>query len=107
MHGKSNHLDIGMLGDDFLRCVDPALLRHKYVHYNNIRQQCVREFDNLFPVAGFADNLQVGFAIQQCSQFLPCDRMVVRQKDAFIVSGFAAASCVFYDGLLPAILLRQ
>ena len=58
---------------------DPTDARHLKVHEDHVRMKAVRSPDCPFAILGLVGHLNTRFAIQQCSQPLPDNRVVIHQ----------------------------
>jgi len=83
VHGKADHLDVGVVGGDLPGRVDAVQVGHRDVHDHDVGRQFLGHSHRRAPVRRLADHRKALFAFQQSPQALSYDLVIVRYEDSF------------------------
>src|SRR5690606_36546 len=85
VHCQHQHFRVQMLGGNFCDSVQPIHIRHRQIHYDDVRREPGNLVDGLVPVSRFSDDFQIRFCVQQGAQAGAQYGMVICQHDPYLL----------------------
>ena len=80
--GRDEHNRRQRIRAQVLDYFEAIQLGHSHVQKNQIRRCFANIMDRVDPIVALGDQLDVGFRLQELTQALPCQRLVIRDEDS-------------------------
>jgi hypothetical protein len=84
-HGEHDNFGARVLGGNYAGGFDAIHVWQSHINQENVRFVLLNHFGCGKPVSGFGDNRQVGLSLQDHAKRLSEDRVVISERNAYLV----------------------